>query len=696
MFRFISLLPCPRRLTIALLYSSVLLPFAANADEFEGIEEILVTAEFRAKPEAAIASSVSVARPLERGDVVDHLEDILDQIPNVNFASGASRGRYFQIRGIGERGQFSEPLNPSVGLLVDGVDLSGIGAAATLFDVQQVEVLRGPQGTLYGANALAGLINIVTPAPSTEPLLRVQADAGDYSTFGLGVVTSGPINENTGYRISARRYADDGFMENDFLGRDNTNDRDERTLRGKVVWSGEQDTLQFNFGKIDVRNGYDAFSLDNDRTTRSDEPGADEQDTQYASVSWVSDRLDSMLLEANFALADSDISYGYDEDWTFTGFDPIGYTSTDLYERDRTTRTLEARLLSLPGEGLSGGWDWTVGVFALQQDVDLDRTYTFAGPFASSYETDRVAVYAELSRVFDDAWRLTVGGRYEQHSADYTDTNGVSFDPDNNLFGGRVLLEYTTDEGGLLYAGVTQGYKPGSVNQDGSLPADLRAFDEETLWNIELGYKAAWFDDRMAVRAALFRMQREDIQISTSRIEPVPGNPVGEFIQFVDNAAKGFNQGLELETEFQVTAQLLLFANVGWLDTEYEDFINANGDVLDGREQAHAPGYQFFAGIQYDFTPAWSARIELEGKDAFFFSDTHDTESDSYELLNASISYTAERWQARLWGRNITDEDYTVRGFFFGNDPRDFYTARPFTQLGEPSRVGLSVTVDLF
>ena len=110
---------------------------------------------FRATPVDQLAGHVSVVQPDQRGDVVNHLEEVLNQIPNVNFSSGASRGRFVQIRGIGERSQFSEPLNSSVGLIVDGVDLSGIGAAATLFDVEQVEVLRGAARDLVWCQCLS-------------------------------------------------------------------------------------------------------------------------------------------------------------------------------------------------------------------------------------------------------------------------------------------------------------------------------------------------------------------------------------------------------------------------------------------------------------------------------------------------------------------------------------------------------------
>lgn len=660
------------------------------------IEEVIVTAEFRDTNINSLAASASVIRPNESGTVVNHLEEVLGQAANVNFASGASRARFIQIRGIGERGQFADPLNSSVGLIVDGVDLSGVGTAATLFDVQQVEVLRGPQGTLYGANALAGLINVVTPPPTSDHTASLRMDAGDYGAFGIGGVVSGPLAERAGYRVSVQRYADDGFMDNDFLGRDDTAEHEESTYRAKLVWQGDVSQWYLSVGHVDIDNGYDAFSLDNNRRTLSDDPGRDLQETDYAALQVNTDLSSQVRFEASVSFAESDIDYGYDEDWTYSGFDPIGYTSTDRYRRDRETVTTEGRFLSQPGQGVGGVWDWVAGVYLLQQNVGLVRDYTFlAAPFESDFEMDRIAIYGEVSRQVSDHWRLTLGARFEQHDSEYDDSLGVSFKPDDDLVGGRILLERDFDDGSFLYAGVTQGYKSGGFNTDGSLDADLREFDTETLWNIEIGYKAKFLDERLALRSALFRMQRDDIQISTSTQRPIPNSSAVQFIVYTGNAAEGYNQGIEAELEFAASERLTLFANVGLLDSEYADYVDNSGRNLDGREQAHAPTYQFFAGGEYAFTERWSARIEVEGKDEYFFSASHAAKSDSYQLINASLGYAADKWSVRLWGRNLADEDYQVRGFQFGNDPRDFYTTRPFTQLGAPSQIGISVQASL-
>jgi len=167
------------------------------------IEEIIVTGEFRSDPLDALPSSISVATAAQIASLeAQHLEQVLGLMPNVNIASGASRARYFQIRGIGETGQFIAPLNPSVGTIVDHVDFSGIATVSTLYDVRQVEVFRGPQGTLYGANALAGLINVTTNDPTKAPEAGVTVEGGDYNTRAIGGYVSGPLSDSVEARLA--------------------------------------------------------------------------------------------------------------------------------------------------------------------------------------------------------------------------------------------------------------------------------------------------------------------------------------------------------------------------------------------------------------------------------------------------------------------------------------------------------------
>jgi len=665
----------------------------ALANASQSIEEVVVTAEFRPVTAAEVPGSVSVLSPDANGDLINHLDELLSRAANVNLTSGASRARFIQIRGIGERSQFVEPLNPSVGLLVDGVDLSGLGGAATLFDVQQIEVLRGPQGTLYGANALAGLINVVTPEATEDLSGFLQIDGGNYGARGVGAVLSGPVTDEIGFRISARQYQDDGFIDNIYLNRDDTNARDERSLRAKLQGSSDQGSWQLALGSVDVDNGYDAFSLDNDRNTRSDEPGRDAQETSYVAFNASRALSDGVVGEVALGWVDSDIAYGYDEDWTFEGFHPIGYSSTDLYLRDVETRTADLRLLSAPEQGLmDGGVDWVLGLFVLDKNVDFTRDYTYAGGlFTSDFGVDRVALYGELATDLAASWRVSLGLRAEQHESDYTDSADVQFAPEDNMTGGRLLIERSLDSGNLLYASLTRGYKAGGFNTDGTLDADLRLFDPETLWNMEIGFKGSLINDRLGLSAALFRMQRRDVQVATS-ITRVRQDESAEFIQYTSNAAKGVNQGLEVEAVFQASDRLRLSANLGLLDATYEDYVNGAGEDLDGRDQAQSPAYHFYLAADYQLADGLRLNVNLEGKDDYYFSAGHAEQSPSYTLLNSALSYSTDGWDLSLWGRNLADKDYFLRGFSFPNDPRDGYTSTRWTQLGAPRQFGVTAT----
>src|SRR5690606_35074545 len=147
--------------------------------------------------------------------------------------------RYFQLRGVGELEQYEGAPNPSVGFLIDDVDFSGLGSVGTLFDIERVEVLRGPQGTRYGANALGGLVYMRSTAPTDELAGNFEATAGNDDTRALGVAVGGPLGGplgRAGYRVSAHRYQSNGFRRNAYLGRDDTYGRDELSLRGRLQW----------------------------------------------------------------------------------------------------------------------------------------------------------------------------------------------------------------------------------------------------------------------------------------------------------------------------------------------------------------------------------------------------------------------------------------------------------------------------
>ncbi|MEL7045772.1 MAG: TonB-dependent receptor, partial [Pseudomonadota bacterium] len=380
------------------------------------IEEVVVTAELRDLPWLRQPGSTSVVSGelAARRNAV-HLENLLRLTPNVNIAGGSSRARFFQVRGIGERSQFVEPLNPSVGVLIDNIDFSGLGTAAMLYDIEQVEVLRGPQGTLHGANALAGLINLRSAEPEDRFGARINATVGDYGRRELGASITGPLaGDSLLYRFAAYEHRSDGFIDNAFLGRDDTNEREERLLRGRLRWSpSDTQRVDLNLLRTDTDNGYDAFSLDNTRVTLSDEPGRDAQQSDAVGLHYTRDG-DALRFEILASAADSDSEYSYDEDWSFVGIAPdLEYSSFDRYLRERRSYSAQLRLSSNRAVDTNlGALHWVAGVYSLDDDESLRREYTFLSEdFRSRFDVRTVAVFGQAELELGEAWTVVAGLR---------------------------------------------------------------------------------------------------------------------------------------------------------------------------------------------------------------------------------------------------------------------------------------------
>jgi len=697
----------------------------------DNTEIITVTSDFREQNILKAPSSLSV---LTETDIkqrnAQHLEELIAVSPNVNFAGGSQRARYYQIRGIGERSQFTETINPSVGMMIDDVDFTGIGSIANLFDVQQAEVFRGPQGTRFGANAIAGMINISTNEPTEDFEGALQFTAGNYNTYDLGVALSGPASDIVKYRFVVNKNTSDGYIENTHLQQNDTNNRDELTVRGKLEIKATDDlTIDLAGYYFDFDSGYDVFSVDNTRVTYSDEPGFDKQETAAFSAKFTYTGFETATLLAIFSNADSDLAYGFDEDWAFGQYewtpdapDPCitptgclaefdGYSSTDHYYRDKTVSTAELRATSKDSEKIfNNSTSWVAGVYFKQDDEELLRIYTWDPDFTSTNNTQSIALYGQLNTQFNERWSLISGLRAEDLSVDYENFDGDKAFIDtasDTMFGGKLVLSFQQTEDTLWYGSINRGYKAGGHNTDGTLPEDLRSFDPEYLMNYELGYKVSLLDNSAYIRSGIFYMDRDNMQVKSSKTI-LRDNGSTEFISYLGNATAGSNYGLEIESAWQVLDSVNLYGSLGLLKTEFDEFVDADGNSLTGAEQAHAPRYQFNFGINYQPTDQWLFNISVDGKDEFYFSDTRyyeyvkdsdiyepipeqDLRSESIVLLNASISYIQDNWQVKLWGRNLTDENYASRGFYFPNDPRVANPPQAWRQLSEPLVFGATL-----
>ncbi len=696
-----NLFSCNSIYASLLVLAPLLANVSVNAADVDELEEVIVSADFRETTldDSTVSVTVTTEEELEKRGA-EHIEETLNTAPNVNSASGASRARYYQIRGIGERSQFVTPINPSVGLYVDGIDLSRSGGSATLFDVEQVEVIRGPQGTKFGANALAGIINIKANEPTDEWKGKVAVGLGNYDKQSAGIAAGGPlIKDKLLGRFSLHSNKIDGYITNTFLNRDDTNNIDEVTARGHLKWLATKDlTVDLRYLHLDIDNGYDAFNYENDRTTVSDEPGKDKQSTDafFINSSW--DISDKLTLETSASHSSSDSEYSYDDDWSFVGQFPatdFPYSAFDQYLRKRKNTALEARLLSGDeGRIFNDKTDWVAGLYHSDKSEDLTRNYIFlpTTPFVNTYDTKNTALYGQLDTQLTDKTKLISGVRVEKWSADYADSNNNDISVDETLYGGKLGLEYEVNDDYLTHATVSRGYKAGGVNPSSELSPEQLAFDTEFLWNFEVGVNSSFLNDKINTRVSAFYAKRKDQQTKNST--PLPdGNNGTRFVDLTSNAASGSNYGLEAELDWTVSNKLKLITSVGLLQAKFDEYVTPDRD-FSGRDQAHAPNYQYSIGAEYKVNPNITAGLSLEGKDGFFFSDSHDERADSYQVLNANISYKRKNVTTTFWGRNLLDEDYDTRGFFFGNNPGNGYAPEKYTQKGEPRVFGVNVSID--
>ncbi|MDN3392846.1 TonB-dependent receptor [Pseudoalteromonas sp. APC 3691] len=700
----------PMNLRLSLITAALLpllgAPIAANADDSD-LERIVVTGDFQRESIQTLSASASLFSEDEinqRG--ASYLDEVLGSAANVNFASGASRGRYIQIRGVGLRSQFVDPINPSVGLVIDGINYSGLGGSSLLFDIDQVEIYRGPQGTRFGADGMAGMIQMGSAKATSDPSLKLQVGAGTYNTREAGIAASTGLTDDTSARVSYFRRKSDGYVDNLYLN-DETQNQDEQVARFKLNSQLTKHlNTELNLHYIDINNGYDAFTLDNSRNSVADEPGQDNQQSYAIGVNNTYTGFDAFDVNLNLSAIDTELLYSFDEDWVCNdtsepklcaaGLHPDGYSSTDLYSRDRDDQSVDLQFNSKTG-------NWVAGIYYQNRDVDLERQYTWlASPFSSTYETSNVAVYGQVATPIGPKTTLITGLRVEQYQGDYTDSNGFIQDTDDVMVGGKIALEYQVIDRTMIYTSITRGYKAGGINSEAlakakdeglNLSADFfqqhTSFDPEYLWSGEFGVKGSSLDDKFTLRLAAFYMHRDDIQLKAWQVEGQ------QFTGYVDNASSGSNYGLEVEGSYQLTDNLFLTGSAGYLNTEIDDFVTQSGLNQDGREQAQSPKYQYAFTARYNFTSELYGMIGVEGKDDYYFSDSHNSQAPSSNLVNLSFGYEADMWAVRAWARNVFDETVPTRGFEFGNDPQDGYTTHTYTQLGEPRVAGVTFTLNL-
>ncbi|MDH4073975.1 MAG: TonB-dependent receptor plug domain-containing protein, partial [Gammaproteobacteria bacterium] len=677
---------------------------AGTGSTQDALDEITVTADYRGRPISEVPANITVLDAAKISETaIQHFEELIGGLANLNWSGDGHRARYIQIRGVGELAQYQGAPNPSVGFVVDDIDFSGIGTIATLWDIDRIEVLRGPQGTRYGSNALAGLIYMQSTAPTDEFEGRLQLTAGGDDALGGGIAFGGPINErDAGYRLSAHHYGSDGFRSNPYLGRDDTNARDETSLRARVDWvAGDNWEFRLTGMYADVDDGYDAFAIDNSLTVLSNRPGKDTQRSTGVSLNIDWNGSKHVRITSVSSIAESDIDFSFDADWgNDDAWAPVLYDYVSSNDRQRMTLNRELRFLSTEDSRLFGGTtDWLVGLYLNKLDEDLatvnrgeyfDPGSDFADSLderlESKFEALSGAVFGRLEFTVGDAGRLAIGTRVERREVEYTDSSGLDVEPGENMIGGALSYTHTFSADATGFATLSRGYKGGGFNL-GFVPAGRREYDSESMWNLEVGFRTALADDSLFVNGSVFYNLRDDQQVETSfQIDP---NDPASFVFYTDNAAQGETWGIEADVRWFATEQLEFYASLGLLRATFDEFVTPQVDAS-GRDQAHAPHYTYSVGTVWRHPSGWFARADVTGKDDFYFDVSHDQVSEPYSVTNLRLGYATERWTAQAWLRNAFDERYAVRGFYFGNEP-PLFPDTLYIRQGDPRQLGVTI-----
>ncbi len=542
----------------------------------------------------------------------------------------------------------------------------------------------------------------------------MELGGADYDTRSYGLMLTGPVDVlDSSFRLAVQQYSSNGFYHNEYLGRHSTDGDDELTLRAR--WHFQpQDDLHIDLTVFDIRinDGYDAFDLNNDRTTQSDQPGEDRQDSAAGSLKVSYAALGPTTLTFIGTFANSHIHYSFDSDFGNPElWAPITYQYSDSQVRERRTHSLEARLSNTTEERVN----WLVGVYTLDlsesladrepglysdpNDPDPDDATQALNVTDSHFHSVSTALFAALDGKLGERWRWNIGARVERHSATYHDVSDDldnsdplthAFSPVDHLWGGNASLEFLVAPDQNLYVNIGRGYKAGGFNLGPGLPANQIEFSPESDLSVESGYKAYLLDHRLRVDADIFYTHRTGLQLQTGE-QLVPSDP-NTFVLYNVNAPSGRNFGLESDLAWKPVDLLELGASASALNSSFNG-LTLDGEALPERALPHAPSWQGSLSATLYARHGLFLRADVTGRGSFYYDlpALDPYASHSYVLLNLKAGVSREHWSADLWIRNVTSRNYAVRGFNFADVPPNF-PLQQFIQLGAPRQFGGTIS----
>jgi len=668
---------CARILGCLLIICGTAASGIAAEQETASLETITVTAQKQEENVQDVSVGVTVFDGQGIEDMgIESVAEIADFVPNfMIYEFGMGLSGQPTMRGV--CASATSESSAAVGIYVDGVPTHpSAGLPDGLFDIERIEVLRGPQGTLYGKNTEAGAINIITRQPDNMFRGKVSAEYGEDDKIKGVFNLSGPLQKDKLFFSIVGEYDQkDGFIEDTVTG-DILDDMEQWFGRGKLRWTPLENLdmslivsrLSHDDGAVRMnltREGAAAFGLPapEDRKTSSNVDLYRDMEGDLQALKAVYDINETFTLTS--ITARKTFTTKASNDWDFT--------SVEMMETESDSK-LCAISQELRLNASTGNLQWIVGLYADDDNIERTITNTLGGTIKAHREVNgnSYAVFGQASYFLTEQINLIGGMRYEQQELEYEDFLSDAGDDDSwEQISPKIALEYHLTPDIMSYASISKGYRSGGFNQLAS-DEQYASYDEEILWSYELGMKSAFFNRRLIVNGAVYYMDINNMQVEEA-LDPHEG--------YVTNAAEATAMGAELEMSVRVAQGLTLSAGFGYCDITFDKYEDALGNY-EGNHNLYAPDYTYNIGAQYRHAGGMYARVDLIGYGKIYFDRANEYSRDPYELVNGKIGYESEHYDMYLYCKNIFDTAYDSHGYYSG-----FYTV-----YSDPRELGIQLT----
>jgi len=619
------------------------------------LNKITVTAQKTEQNVQDVPISMSVFDELEIEDKrIESIADIAKYTPSlVMFDIGSTTEAPPSIRGLYTE---TKTLQSTMGIYVDGVPMTmGIGINDTLMDIERIEVLKGPQGTLYGKNTEAGVINIISKKPNNKTKGKISLKVGnDHLLEYSGSISGAIIKDKLYLLLSAKHYEKDGFVKNTKTG--NIID-DKKNNYGKIhLRATPNDKLDISLIKSILKYDDKASSFGPsftpNRTVSFDLEGKNNSKNDLTSLK-VDYNIDSDL-KLQSITSHREFDKKTIEDFDFSS-DPT-FMYHQYVDDEYTKISQELRLSSKKDR-----FDWLVGLYADKVENKINEfTIMSSDPsFAPRIEkldldTDSIGVFFHSTYSLSNKLNIITGLRYDDETKSINEVaKNLSLENKYSEVSPKLSFEYHNAPNIMSYFTVAKGYRAGGFNPLENVNYQ-RVYDKETLWSYDLGFKSSLLEDRVIFNANLYFMDIDDMQVNT--IEKIGDD---EYINYTSNAAEAKSKGLEVDFKALLNDNFSLFGGLGLNETKFDTFKDDSGDHS-GNYSRLAPKYSFNLGITYRDAKGKFVQVDTNGYGKMYLNKQNTQPRDSYSLVNAKIGYEKDKYDIYLYANNIFDKKYDL------------------------------------